>query len=303
MGPAKVIEAAHKAGIQYIASPTKIGARIDLSKTDESGLKDFGNEIGYGQYAITALDHANGVATLANDGVYNKAHFVKSVKIRDDKTGKFKPFKNEQLKPKEAFSTDVVAAIDHILQKIPSKNGRALSGGRDAIGKTGTWEYKDGKTGENGDAWMVGATRKIAASVWIGREQENKKTKQMQLLPIKKPGGGNMTGGSTPGEIWKKFMDAASEAINAPNANFLPDAKVGNPEMKGNGKDPLPPPPDQNNGCVLGGLICPPGQNNGGNNGGGNNGGQTPQPGEPTLPTTLPGFPEGGGGGQDGTND
>ena len=65
------------------------------------------------------------MATLANDGVYNKAHFVKSVKIgATTKTGKFKPYKNEQLKPKEAFSTDVVAAIDHVLQKIPSKNGR-----------------------------------------------------------------------------------------------------------------------------------------------------------------------------------
>jgi membrane peptidoglycan carboxypeptidase len=200
-----------------------------------------------------------------------------------------------------------------VLQKIPSKNGRALGNGRDAIGKTGTWEYKDGKTGENGDAWMVGATRKIAASVWIGREQENKKTKQMQLLPIKKPGGGNMTGGSTPGEVWKKFMDAASEAINAPDTNFLPNAKVGNPEMKGNGLDPLPPPPEQNdNGCLIGGLICPPdqngnnngGDNNGGNNNGGpnnggpNNGGQTQQPNQPTLPTTLPGAPDGGGGGQ-----
>ena len=126
LGPAKVIEAAHKAGVQYISSPTKIGARVDLSKTDESGLKDFGNEVGFGQYAITALDHANGVATLAADGVYNKAHFVRTVEKRDDKTGKFKPFHNEQLKPKPAFEQNVVAAIDNVLQKIPRHNGRAL---------------------------------------------------------------------------------------------------------------------------------------------------------------------------------
>ena len=35
------------------------------------------------------LEHANGVATLANDGTYHKAHFVQSVKKRDEKTGKF----------------------------------------------------------------------------------------------------------------------------------------------------------------------------------------------------------------------
>jgi membrane peptidoglycan carboxypeptidase len=308
MGAAKVIEAAHKAGVQYISDPDKIGARLDLSKTSESDLDRFGSEVGFGQYAITVLDHANGVATLAADGVYNKAHFVKKVEKRDDKTGKFKPYKNEQLKPKQAFDRNVVAAIDHVLQKIPPANGRSLRNGRDAIGKTGTWEYKDGKSGENGDAWMVGATRQIASAVWVGREKPVKK--QMQLLPIKKPGGGNMTGGSVPGQIWKVFMDEASKAIDKPNEPFLPNVEVGDPNMKGNGLDPLPEPP-QNDGCLLGGLICPPGQGNGqgnGNNNGpgngnngqgnGNNNGQgngdgtpinPPEPGQPG--TTLPGFP------------
>ena len=305
LGPAKVIEAAHKAGVQYIASPTKIGERIDLSKVSESGLRDFGSEVGFGQYAITTLDHANGVATLAADGVYNRAHFVKKVEKRDDKTGKFKPYKNEQLKPKQAFDKNVVAAIDHVLQKIPPSNGRSLRNGRDAIGKTGTWEYKDGKSGENGDAWMVGATRHLASAVWIGREKPV--NKQMQLLPIKKPGGGNMTGGSVPGQVWKLFMDEASRALDKPNEPFPPNVEVGDPNVKGNGLDPLPEPP-RNEGCILGGLICPPGQNNGPGNNGQNNGNNGPGNGngnggnnngqgngdpsiEPTQPGTLPGFP------------
>jgi membrane peptidoglycan carboxypeptidase len=323
LGPAKVIEAAHKAGVKYISSPTEIGARVDLDKADKGDLGEFGNEVGFGQYAITALDHANGVATLANNGIYNKAHFVKSVKKRNDKTGKFEAYKNEKLDPKKAFEPDVAAAIDHVLEKIPGANGRSLRNGRDAIGKTGTWEYKDGKTKENGDAWMVGGTRSIATSVWVGREKLDKKKQQMVGLPIKKPGGGNMTGGSIPGAIWKQFMDSASSAINAPDESFPPDVKVGDPSKKGNGLAPPPPPPEQPDqpGCLLG--ICPPGQNNGdqnnggnnnggqnnggnnngNNNGGNNNGGQTQQPEQPTQPGTLPGLPDGNGGGQNDDDD
>ncbi|MGK5684167.1 transglycosylase domain-containing protein [Actinoplanes sp. URMC 104] len=258
LGPDKIAEAAHKAGIQYIASPTKIGVRVDLNKTKGDALKQFGNEIGYGQYAITALDHANGVATLANDGLYNKAHFVKSVQKRDEKTGKFKPFHTERIKATPVFDPNVVAAIDHVLQKIPGKNDRALRNGYDAIGKSGTWEYQDGKSGENGDAWWVGATKHIAASVWIGREKVEKD--KMKLLPIYKPGTRKgMTGGSTPGETWKVFMDLANKAIDAEKDKFPDNVQVGDPNKKGNGLDPLPPPP-QNDGCLFGGAVCPGGQ-------------------------------------------
>ena len=118
-----MIEAAHKAGIQYIASPTKIGARIDLSKTDDERAQGhFGNEVGFGQYAITALDHANGVATLANGGVYNKAHFVKSVKTaRRRRPASSSRSRTSSSSPRKPSATDVVAAIDHVLQKIPSR--------------------------------------------------------------------------------------------------------------------------------------------------------------------------------------
>jgi membrane peptidoglycan carboxypeptidase len=298
LGPAKVIDAAHAAGVQYLASPTKVGERVDLSKTDGSGLKNFGNEIGFGQYAITPLDHANGIATLANDGVYNKAHFVVKVEKRDQKTGKFAPYHNEQLRSKPAFDKNVVAAIDNVLEKIPGHNNRSLKGGRDAIAKTGTWEYKDGKSGENGDAWTVGATRQIAASVWVGNYD-----KKNNPLPIKTADGSNMSGGSVPGAVWKMFMDLASKYIDAPDEGFLPNVTVGNPEMKGNG---LPPeePKDPQQGCLLGVFFCP---NNGGNNGQGNgnggpgnggNNGQGNQGGQTTLPG--PGGPTdtGGGGGQ-----
>jgi membrane peptidoglycan carboxypeptidase len=279
LGSPKVLEAAHAAGVQYIASPSKVGQRIDLSKADDSALKGFGNEVGFGQYAITPLDHANGIATLADDGVYNKAHFVQTVQKRDQKTGKFVPYHNEQTKPRQVFDRNVVAAIDNVLEKIPGHNDRSLKGGRHAIAKTGTWEYKDGKSGENGDAWTIGATRQVAASVWIGNYDKNNNP-----LPIKTANGKNMSGGSVPGAVWKLFMDLASKYIDAPDEEFLPNVKVGDPNLKGNGLAPLPVEQPQQN-CILGGLFCPGG--NGQGNGNGKHDGQ---------PTPLPTLPAPGGG-------
>jgi membrane peptidoglycan carboxypeptidase len=309
LGPEKVIEMAHKAGIQLIGDP-ETTVRYDLNKLSAADLKKkgYGREVGFGQYAITALDHANGVATIANNGVYHKAHFVREVEQRDPKTGKFVQVKGtaEKSKPIEAFSPDVAAAVQNVMQKIPGINSINLSGGRKAIGKTGTWEYtgKGGKAGDNGDAWMVGGTKELAVSVWVGREKENKKTKQMELKPIYKPGGRPMNGGSVPGQIWKKFLDAASDAIKSENKSFLPNSTAFvDPNKKGNGQLPPPPPPEVELPEIpnCGGFLQPPCNNNGGgnnegDNGGGNNegdnGGDNGQP-------NLPGLPGGGGPGND----
>ena len=314
LGPEKVIQMAHKAGIQLIGDP-ETAVRYDLNKLSEAELKKkgYGREVGFGQYAITALDHASGVATIANNGVYNKAHFVREVDQRDPKTGKFVPVKNtaEKLKPVEAFSPDVAAAVQNVMQKIPGINGINLANGRKAIGKTGTWEFtgKGGKDGDNGDAWMVGGTKELAVSVWVGRETVNKK-KQTELLPIYKPGGKPMNGGSVPGQIWKTFLDAASKAIKAEDKAFLPNSTAFvDPNKKGNGEAPPPPPPpatEQPENPLCGFLPC--GDNNNGNNGGnGNNNGENGQPGV-TLPTVPGGGDvgndtDGGGGQTDGNTD
>jgi len=295
LGPEKVIETAHKAGIQLIGDP-ETTARWDIGKLSEAQLKakNYGREVGFGQYAITALDHASGVATIANNGVYNKAHFVRDVYERDSKTGKFVAMKGkgEKLKPVTAFSPDVAAAAQNVMQKIPGINGISLDNGRNAIGKTGTWEFtgKGGKSGDNGDAWMVGATKQLAVSVWVGREKVNKKTKQMDLLPIYKPGGKPMNGGSVPGEIWKTFLDAAMKAMNAPDENFLPNSTAFvDPNKKGNGIEPPPKvetPADNSLNCTLFPQNCQNNGNNDDNDNDNNNGNNDNNNGGITFPNT-----------------
>lgn len=154
---------------------------------------------------------------------------------------------------------------------------------------------------------MVGGTRELAAAVWVGREKVNKKTKQMDLLPIYKPGGKPMNGGSIPGDIWKMFLDSASKELKGDVKPFLPNSTAFvDSSKKGNG---IPPPPKlelpDNPACLVFPQQCQDGNNgNNGNsgpgNGNGNNGNNTP-----TLPgfPTFPGNDTGTGGGQDDADD
>jgi membrane peptidoglycan carboxypeptidase len=309
LGQKTVVDAAHKAGINYIMD--KDGKILNLNK-DEASNDEFGREVGFGQYNIFPLDHANGVATIANDGVYNKAHFVREVDVRDAKTGEFKPYPGatEKLDPVKQFNADVVAGLQNVLEAIPGLNHKALDGGRPAIGKTGTWELDtiDKETGPkpNSAAWMVGATRQLATAVFIGNEDP----KTHKQLAIKQADGSPMSGGSVPGAVWKMFMDAAMRVMNAADKDFLPNTtSFVDPNKKGNGlPEPVVQQPPSDQPCVIP-ILCGNNGNDGGNgnnengngnngngnngNGNGNNGngdntGQDPgqQPGtRPTLPT------------------
>ena len=299
LGQKKVVEAAHSAGINYIMDGKN--EKLDLNK-DKITNDEFGREVGFGQYNIFPIDHANGVATIANDGVYNKAHFVREVDVRDPKTGQFKarPGASEKVKGDQRFSKDVVGALQNVLETIPGINGKALAGGRHAIGKTGTWELdQKAKNGRkpNSAAWMVGATRQLATSVLISNNSKEGRQLPITLANKVTP----MSGGSVPGAVWKMFMDSAMKILDAPDKDFQPNSTAFvNPDLKGNGVAAPVVQPPQNNGCVIPG-ICPDnnggqnngdnngGQNNGDNNGGNNNGGDNnggQNPGQ--TPTTAP---------------
>src|SRR6266540_537002 len=83
LGPANVIDMASKAGVD--AMWTTVPGRPDPVRVDLRGragtdvMSSFSTEVGIGQYGITVLDHANGMATFAASGKRAEAHFVKSV--------------------------------------------------------------------------------------------------------------------------------------------------------------------------------------------------------------------------------
>lgn len=286
IGPDKVLDVAKRAGVSMMWSDNPVKS-YDLTRSDPKKLAPapFYHVLGYGQYPITVLDHANGVATFANQGVYFKAHFVRKVEKQNPVTGKWDLVGAPKLKGQQRIKKDVVADVTSVLEEYPAAVNRRLDNGRKAAEKTGTWELGDPKQPlANGDAWMVGYTPQLATAVWVGNKGNRK--------AIKDKNGKNISGSSIPGAVFQRFMSDALKGKE--KLDFPPAAHVGKDDT-GNGE--APPPPEQPN-CDPLGLFCPGGNPGGGNPGGGNpGGGGTPGGGgDPNLPG-FPGRPGGGGGG------
>ncbi|MBE1486075.1 transglycosylase domain-containing protein [Plantactinospora soyae] len=248
IGPGKIVNMAKQAGIttMWTTPPKGASKPINLAKTqiDDKDTEPFFHVAAYGQYPITVLDHATGLATLANRGKYNKPHFILTIEQQDKQTGAWKKISagSEQLKSSQRIKPEVADEVTSVLKKIPGANSRSLEGGRAAAGKTGTWQY--GNTKDNAHAWMVGYTPQLATAVWVGSDNPRKPQ-------IRKSDNNPVSGASLPGEIWQQYM---SDALKGDPKKPLPDSKgIGDPD-RGNGVKPPPPPPCSNpvNG------VCPP---------------------------------------------
>jgi membrane peptidoglycan carboxypeptidase len=278
IGASKVLATARAAGITTMWDDKNVAHDVAKLKSEEQVRQYFDYHIGFGQYPVTVLEHTNGIATLAAKGVYNKAHFIIKVEKKNRQTGEYEPVNGEDLDPKQVIPRPVAADVASALQKIPSAGGDALKSGREAAGKTGTWQYLD--TGHNAHAWMVGYTPQVATAVWVG----NLKGEKAILLKD----GGDIYGSTLPGDIWKRFMNKVHEGKD--EIDFPPPANVGD-DAAGNGKSPTPKPP-KDPACNIP-IFCPDGNNgNGGGpgpgGGGDNNGGGNTLPGLPPPPPEGP---------------
>jgi membrane peptidoglycan carboxypeptidase len=282
---AKVVDFARAAGIRSMwasvrdeQDPNKlVSKRIDLSAIksgDQVAPKFFSTEVSIGQYGITVMDHANGVATIAARGFAAPEHFVQQVwkgatlkyqeKVNPTPIQGYTP----QMADDEAWAMQQVIASG-------TARGEALSGGREAAGKTGTWELRPG-TKDNAHAWFVGFTatdlakqqRGLAAAVWVGNKQDEQKIVDKNGRPVQ--------GAGLPGQVWKKFMDAALKGQK--NVKFAEAQHVGDDQV-GDGKSPMPSEPGNGGpgkgpgpkeSCILP-LLCPSPKPSGG-------GGGYPQP-------------------------
>ncbi|HEX5597437.1 MAG TPA: transglycosylase domain-containing protein, partial [Micromonosporaceae bacterium] len=230
IGPDKVVDMAKAAGVTMMWD-TSDGKPYDLTALSGADVapKPFFHVVGYGQYPITVLDQANGMATMANRGVYHKAHFVVSVEKKNMETGKWDKAGGEQLKGQRRIKQNVADDVTSVLEKIPQDNGRRLQNNRPVAAKTGTWELN--KT-ENAHAWVVGYTPQIATAVWVGNKGAEK--------PLRDKKGDKIHSGNMPGDIWQRFMN---EAHKGKEILKFPERKgIGDPN-RGNGKEPPPPAP------------------------------------------------------------
>jgi penicillin-binding protein 1A len=139
---------------------------------------------------VTPLEMASAYGTLADGGTH--ADLTGVLKVTD-KNGAVlyaeKTVSKQVIDPAIAYlTTDILKGV------ITSGTGTAANIGRPAAGKTGT-------TQNNADAWFVGYTPDLVASVWVGYSGSKR--------PMTSVHGITVTGGTFPARIWAAFMRAA----------------------------------------------------------------------------------------------
>ncbi|UWZ36760.1 penicillin-binding protein [Dactylosporangium roseum] len=287
VGEARVIDTARAAGITEMWATVKDpqtgnlkSEKIDLVKKKGSEVFPtyFNTEVAFGQYPVTVVEHAGGIATFAARGLAAKTHFLKEVWTNGKKTY------GEVIKPTRipGFTDQMADDLNTVLQDVPKHYNLKTKDGRQIAGKTGTWQL--GQTNNNAHAWMVGYSASdpgkkspgLAAAVWVGNKAEEQK--------IVKKNGDPIIGGNLPGPIWRDFLDGALTAMKMPKVNFPSAKNVGHKDV-GTGISPQP-------------TIPLPGTSGEPNNRGDGNGGIPGSPGNPSpgqggngggiIPTTSP---------------
>ena len=245
-GAAGVVKAARDAGITMMVDNN--GNPHDLTGiTDGTELArdPFDYFVSFGQYPITVLDHANGVATLAAGGLYHKAHFVDQVEVRNPETHEWETIRSAKIEGEQRVEKPIADAITGVLATIPARSNHHLANNRPAASKTGTWEHPDGG---NRDAWVVGYTPQIATAVWVGDPDAGK---------IKYTWGEDIGSGNLPSYIWKDFMDKAHDVKEWPHQPFPPAPQIGNRQHSyANGEMPEPDPDPEDEEECRGPFPC-----------------------------------------------
>lgn len=213
---------------------------VDLVKAKK--VRDLGEKAGpwdlkavcslaLGTSVVTPLEMAQAFSTFAAHGNRPEPVAITKIVTPDGRVlAETKPESDEAMEPK------VADGVTQVLTEVIKKGtGTGAAIGRPAAGKTGT-------TQNHVDAWFVGYTPNLVASVWMGFPPKDGKIPEMTKVH-----GRAVTGGSFPATIWKKFMTDALKGTKAQNFTSV--------SLEGNVVTPTPCPPDVTPGpqsaCVL----------------------------------------------------
>ena len=206
VGPDKVVEAAHDAGI-----PKSVN--LDAVPVITLGPND-----------VSPLDQADAYATIAAQGVHADPYLVARVE-----TPQHDVVYRAHKKTQRVFDSGVMADTTYAMTKVLDCSsggtacGKALTG-RPAAGKTGT----NGERTGNKDAWFIGFTPQLSTAVWYGNADRAKQVTE---------NGAPVYGGMLPAQTWQAMMNAALSG--QPVEAFPPPANVGTAQ----GNATLPPTP------------------------------------------------------------
>ena len=168
--------------------------------------------VALGVTSVTPMELASAYATVAAGGIGNWAWGIEEVR---DATGNIL-YQRSGDGPGRMIDTDDAQWLNQMMvQTIKNGTGRAARLDRPAAGKTGTSQ-------DHRDAWFVGYTPDLVASVWVGNDNGS---------PMAK-----VTGGGLPARIWRTFMMRAHKGrpVQTLDIRKVPEASPSGPVQ---GKD------------------------------------------------------------------
>jgi penicillin-binding protein 1A len=142
--------------------------------------------VALGSFSITPLESAMLYNVFASNGMKTKPIYIKYI---SDRQGKI--VESNEPNPEQVISSQTAFLITSMMEDVVryGTGWRARSLGRPVAGKTGT-------TNDYKDAWFVGYTPGLAASVWVGFDN-------LKSL------GAQETGARAASPIWVSFMNNA----------------------------------------------------------------------------------------------
>ncbi|MDJ1159041.1 PBP1A family penicillin-binding protein [Chelatococcus sp. SYSU_G07232] len=145
-----------------------------------------------GAAEVTVIDMAAGYAVFANAG--RRAAPYAALEIRNARGETIWRHDRDAPQPKQVLPLSVVADMNMMLNQVveAGTGRRAIIEGVQVAGKTGT-------TNAYRDAWFVGYSGNLVASVWLGNDDYSSTH--------------NMTGGTLPAMTWHEVMAPAHQGI------------------------------------------------------------------------------------------
>lgn len=231
---------------------------IDKAKTfaEQLGITFENNQV-YESYSIggnsvNPIEMAGAYSTFANNGVYNKPHFVQKVTFPDGKVVDFKP------KPKRVMQDYTAYMITDMLRDVVDIGTGKMANipSLDLAGKTGTTNFNEKTRLKYGypatatnDSWMVGYTPQYTMSVWTGYSKngpgnymvgDTTKISQLMFKQMMQAFGTEKTRFKQPNIVYAVgndlYIRGSNDVPPKPKATIKPTGKQKKAEKESNGK-------------------------------------------------------------------
>lgn len=176
----------------------KVGREKVIEMTRRLGIRGIRKScsMALGDYGITPLEHAGGIATFANGGKSATPYGV--LEIFNSHGELVYSRDRDEPPPAQIVEPEVARGINQMMHRVVT-SGTAKNAALDfthSVGKTGT------SSGPK-DVWFVGFTGKYVGVVWLGNDDN-------------RPMAGRTTGGGQAAPLWHSFMSVAHTDMNIP---------------------------------------------------------------------------------------